>query len=364
MNDVSSQHEKYTFHGRPKRIGFHASSYYIPEKYIDLRKLELKDNVPGKYAIGLGQERMAIPGLNEDALKMAIEALKILEKKMKMIGIDLTSVGRLEVGSESNPDRSKSIKSGLMQFLEDQVDGCDHVAACYGGTSSIFCIVNWIESSEWDGRFGIAVMTDIASYNPSDKSAFATGGAGAVAILIGPYAPLYIDANIFGTYSTNVNDFRRPLNSQWPVLDGKLSISTYLKALESCVAQYKKRNGGICDAIVFHCPFSKMAQKAFDVARNLGIIEKSFQDGCLPSLQLVKKIGNIYCGSVYLCLFTILKINLPIGARIGIFSYGSSCSSKFYTVIFEGNVNHLIADSGLVDRQTELLTDCSWCSQV
>lgn len=41
-----------------------------------------------------------------------------------------------------------------------------------------------MSSQYWDGRFGIVVATDIAVYD--DGPARCTGGAGAVAILVGP----------------------------------------------------------------------------------------------------------------------------------------------------------------------------------
>ena len=36
--------------------------------------------------------------------------------------------------------------------------------ACYGGTNAVFNTISWVESSSWDGRFGIAVTVDIAVY--------------------------------------------------------------------------------------------------------------------------------------------------------------------------------------------------------
>lgn len=68
------------------------------------------------------------------------------------------------------------------------VEGVDSKNACYGSTAALFNAINWVESSSWDGRNAIVVGGDIAIY--AEGSGRPTGGAGAVAMLIGPNAPL------------------------------------------------------------------------------------------------------------------------------------------------------------------------------
>jgi hydroxymethylglutaryl-CoA synthase len=54
--------------------------------------------------------------------------------------IDPNSIGRLEVGTETILDKSKSVKSVLMQLFGDNtnIEGVDTVNACYGGTNAVF----------------------------------------------------------------------------------------------------------------------------------------------------------------------------------------------------------------------------------
>ena len=70
---------------------------------------------------------------------------------------DYSSIGRLEVGTETIIDKSKSVKTVLMQLFEDSgnhdVEGIDTTNACYGGTAALFNALSWIESSSWDGKF-------------------------------------------------------------------------------------------------------------------------------------------------------------------------------------------------------------------
>ena len=71
------------------------------------------------------------------------------------------------------------------------MEGVDSTNACYGGTAALFNSINWVESSAWDGRLALAVCADIAVY--AAGAARPSGGAGAVAMLIGPGAPLVLD---------------------------------------------------------------------------------------------------------------------------------------------------------------------------
>ena len=111
-------------------------------------------------------------------------------------------------------------------------EGVDNKNACYGGTAALMNTVNWIESSSWDGRLGIVVMVDIAIY--AAGPARPTGGAGAVALLIGPNAPLEI-SHVRQNYMRHTYDFYKPdLSSEYPIVDGPLSIKTYFEALDKC----------------------------------------------------------------------------------------------------------------------------------
>ena len=69
-----------------------------------------------------------------------------------------------QVGSESLLDRSKSIKSHLMALFPPgcaNVEGVDAYQACYGGTAALLACTNWVGSEAWDGRWALAVATDI-----------------------------------------------------------------------------------------------------------------------------------------------------------------------------------------------------------
>ena len=117
---------------------------------VDQTELEKFDGVSaGKYTIGLGQtkmsfcddregeesahrkSRMPTDQLHSDIYSLALTSLTNLISKYS---IDLNNIGRLEVGTETMLDKSKSVKSVLMQLFEKSgnfnVEGVDSYNAC------------------------------------------------------------------------------------------------------------------------------------------------------------------------------------------------------------------------------------------
>jgi hydroxymethylglutaryl-CoA synthase len=165
-------------------------------QYVDQSELETFDGVgSGKYTIGLAQERMGFCDDREDVYSISLTALS---RFLRENAIDPLSIGRMEVGTETILDKSKSVKSVLMQLFSPSgntdILGVDTMNACYGGTNALFNAVNWVESRGWDGRNAIVVAADIALY--AKGNARPTGGAGAVCMLIGPDAPLALEPGI------------------------------------------------------------------------------------------------------------------------------------------------------------------------
>ena len=176
-----------------------------------------------------------------DIYSLALTAVSSLLRKYS---IDPRSIGRMEVGTETILDKSKSVKSVLMQLFtpsgNTNVEGVDTINACYGGTNALFNAVNWVESSAWDGRDAIVVGGDIALYNKGN--ARPTGGAGCVAMLVGPHAPLVVEPSLRGTYIIHAYDFYKPdLTSEYPIVDGHFSLRSYAQAMDACYAAYNER---------------------------------------------------------------------------------------------------------------------------
>lgn len=207
-------------------------------------------------------------------------------KGFPTIGRDLR-MEKSKLDPNSTPQASTNLDSKAthpsVHHLEQNrlfdISGVDCVNACYGGTAALLNTINWMESSDWDGRLAIVVAGDEAVYSAveTSKSARATGGAGAVAILIGPDAPILIERG--GTTSHHMRhgwDFYKPnVLSGSPIVDGSLSINSYLSALEYCFRdhchriRHKKAADAHFDFMCFHAPYAKLVQKAFHLLYEL-----------------------------------------------------------------------------------------------
>ena len=148
--------------GWPQDVGVLAMEVYFPSHYVDQTELEHFDGVSqGKYTVGLGQDKMGFCSDCEDINSLCLTSVQRLMEKNS---ISYSSIGRLEVGTETILDKSKSVKTVLMQLFEDSgntnIEGIDTTNACYGGTAAIFNAVNWIESSSWDGKYKCICFND------------------------------------------------------------------------------------------------------------------------------------------------------------------------------------------------------------
>ena len=268
---------------RPPKVGILAAEFYIPQRFVSQGKLETADGVSaGKYTVGLGQNSMAFVDDREDINSIALTALARMLETYK---IDPKSVGRLEVGTESLVDKSKSTKTVLMELFpgNQSIEGCTTINACYGGTAALLNSVAWVQSEEWDGRYAVYVAADIAGYEAGP--ARPTGGVGAVAVLVGPHSALRFVPRTRATYASNAWDFYKPsLGSEYPVVDGKLSQTCYLTAVDECyngamrkLAAAKGISPGSLsltdafDYMCFHSPYNKLVQQSFKRVRQVCI---------------------------------------------------------------------------------------------
>merc|ERR1719223_242575 len=212
---------------------------YSPSSYITQASLEEYSSVSaGRYTLGLGQEGMALCGDAEDVNSLA---LTVVQSLLEKYDISPSQVGRLEVGTESLVDKSKSTKTVLMDLFEGNTDveGATVINACYGGTAALLNAMAWVESDGfWDGRYAIVVAADIATY--ARGPARPTCGAGAVALLIGRDAPIaFSNPKERATHASNVWDFFKPdHNVEYPTVDGALSQVCYYRALEDCYSRF------------------------------------------------------------------------------------------------------------------------------
>lgn len=304
------------------KTGIIGIEYALPTHYVSHDDLAKELNVdPAKYKVGLGCEEFGVASDRDDPISLAMTAIKRLMSKHKIRPED---VSRLEVGTESNFDTSKSIKSYLMDmFPNKNISGTDCVNACYGGTSALLNTIYWMESKFYDGKYAIVVATDISQYK--DIALVPVSGAGSVAILLGQN-PVFVFEKEIVHHFENEHTFIRPVDCYpYPVLNGKGSIDVYSNAFKSCFEQIGKYNYEY-KYIVMHSPYPKLIVKTAAAAS----IES---EKAIHSLYISKRNGNSYTASVYHALISLLYNKggeLGIHDRILLFSFGSGCASSMF----------------------------------
>lgn len=321
-------------------VGIDALAIHIPKLYVDQRELAEKRGIdPDKFIKGLGQGKMSVPDANEDAVSMAANAAQ----KLFQNDVSPDDIGKLVVGTESGVDASKPIAAYLhgLLGLHSTVEAYDLKHACIGGTYGLLDVINWINAEQNYGKNALVVCTDISRYpftSTQEPTGEPTQGAGAVAFVVKKFARLAIFDTIHGTFSKDVPDFWRPARSDVAFVKdkGKFSLECYLEALDKSYKDYLHKGGSRkFDYYVFHTPFAKMARKAmaqmlsFEYNEAIDCNDPRVKPFVEPSLTAARQVGNIYTGSVFLALASLLETNDRKGTRAGLYSYGSGCSAKF-----------------------------------
>lgn len=287
---------------KSSEIGIISIAAYFPKTYVSQEDLEKFDQVDsGKYTKGLMQDKM---GFCTDLEDINSIALTVTKRLIDQSGVSVNDIGYLEVGTETILDKSKSVKTVLMDLFEasgnTDVEGVDTTNACYGGTAALFHAIDHCSSPQWDGRLAIVVAADIAVYDKGN--ARPTGGCGAIAMLIGPNAPLVFDP-IRASHMSNIYDFYKPdPASEYPTVDGRLSLQAYITAIDKCYQAYRgkylKRNPDRqeismldeFDGILMHSPYCKLVRKAFArlLYNEFTVLAKTSQDEKVRSLERYK----------------------------------------------------------------------------
>ena len=168
------------------------------------------------------------------------------------------------------------------------------------------------------------------------------------------------------------------MTSEYPQVDGQLSNTCYLRALDSAFARYaqslRHREGlefslDLFDHVLFHSPYTKLVQKSFarlamlDTHRVGGKysdlkLEDTYDDKHLmkeltdssnaafkqkvcPSLKLARQLGNSYTGSIYASLNSLLASRPRPGQRALMFSYGSGLAASMFSFRVNGPVDNV-----------------------
>jgi len=380
-------------------IAVHVPRLYLDlaGEWANVRASELGERgvaeLVSKVTSGVGVRQMAIPDAHEDSATLAAMAAL---KAISQAGIDPRDIGFIAVGTETTVDQSKSIAAYVLGMLERhfgvdlrEVGAPQFQFACIGATYALEAAVNIFRAGEAHKPYALVIATDVSKY-PLRSSGEYTQGAGAVAMIISEQPRLLeLDARVTATVTRDERDFFRPNGLTTAIVDGKYSIDVYLGCVNEAATRFVERArerfgkptdriDQLVDHFLFHVPFPRMAEYAAlrvlgeawrtdptmrallgktsprlfeaeqldttsrrEIEKELSkdaFFKKLFAERIEPSLTLSRQIGNIYSGSMYLALASLLETSpnraALAGSRVGFFSYGSGASARVFSGVF------------------------------
>lgn len=330
------------------QIGIDRLGLYSPHFFVDLKDLaEARGVDPNKFIIGIGQSEQAVAPSSEDVVTMGANAAAEF-----IDDIDTSKVGLVILGTETGIDASKSGAVIIQRLLglPEWVRTYEIKQACYGGTAGLMTARDYVAAHP--DKTALVIAADIARYG-LNSGGEVTQGAGAVAMLLSanPAIMTINDDSVF--MSRDIMDFWRPVYTDLALAKGKYSTEQYIKFFDDVWARYQQQTGLTLDdfaAVNFHLPYTKMGLKAFRTA--LPEVSEDKQTALLDAYQestvYSRRIGNIYTGSLYLGLVSLLENDghVQAGDRLGMFSYGSGAVGEFFSgELQDGFARFLHADA-------------------
>ena len=317
------------------KIGIDKIGFAMPNYYLDIRDLAAARGIePDKFTKGLLQLEMSIPPVSQDIVTLGAQAaFEILDKE------DLEKIDMIIVGTESGIDQSKASSVFIHGLLDIQpfVRAIEVKEACYGATAALDFAKNHVMNNP-ESRV-LVIASDIAKYGIK-SSGESTQGAGSCAMLI-TSNPRILELNNDNVCLTrDVMDFWRPNYSQYAFVEGKFSTEQYLGCLTTTWDKYLEKNNkqlSDFDAICLHLPYPKLGLKGLNTLLETeadDAIKEKLSKRFNESILYSQRVGNIYTGSLFLGLLSLLEnsTNLNPGDKIALYSYGSGAVAEIFSM--------------------------------
>ena len=311
------------------KIGFATSPYVLRLKDL----AAARDTDPEKLNKGLLLKEQSVAPITEDIVTLAATAADDI-----LTDEDKEAIDMVILATESGIDQSKAAAVFVHGLLDIQpfARSFEMKEACYAATAALDYAKLHVE--KFPQSKVLVIASDIAKYGigtPGEP----TQGAGAVAMLISqnPRILSFNDDNVAQT--RDVMDFWRPNYATTPFVNGIYSTQQYLDSLKTTWVEYQKRTGlALTDfaAVCFHLPYPKLALKGLKKILDKSVSEEKkdqLQYNFDQSILYSQRVGNIYTGSLFLGLLSLLENDpqLKAGDRIALFSYGSGAVSEIFS---------------------------------
>jgi len=314
--------------------------------------LELATHVSENAASRLMQKSVSVWDVDEDAVSLALTALaRLLNKLPPEVR---NRIGRLEVGTESNVDFAKSIKSYLTDLLPGQPEllGVDNVNACYGGAAALMNTCDWLRATaaldQEEGvedceamearRFGVVVSTDTAIM---DEAEIGFMGAGAVAVLVGYNPAIEILPSPVAEMKSTL-DFLKPKvhdhNVLTPRMRSRESMDHYLAALDAVTHKTAERfpgwslpevqgcvlHGGLCKSVVVKAMNHWYKNSGATAQMGRAALLAKYE----PGTKHGELLGGLYTASLFFGIHSAVEHGkIETGDRLLLFAYGSGSTA-------------------------------------
>jgi len=324
-------------------LAFTFADEYYPHQEYEMVNPKKEYETPGivgygvyvsKFRIKEGMMERSIPFMDEDSITAAVEAGKIA---LIHSGVNHSLVGKVYVGSESNPYAVKPIASKVAQVLklgeEEKTDGLQGVDAidtefaCKAATSMFKDAASLVYYPGAHTPYAMVIGTDNSQAAPRDEVGGELDlfvGYGGSAFIFGMHDVI---AEVEGWYSctSDTPDFWRRDGEPYPRHGGRFTGEpAYFKHIVKAAGKLMEKlnlKPNDVDYFISHQPNIAFPSR---VAAELGFKEEQY----MPGLQ-VAKFGNTYSGSSPIGLAAVLDRAKP-DERILIASYGSGAGSDAY----------------------------------
>ena len=323
-------------------IGIDKIGFAAPDYVLDLADLAQARNVdPNKFKIGLLQSEMAVAPVTQDIISLGTKVAEAI-----LTEEDKQTIDMVIVGTESSVDQSKAAAVTIHGLLGIQpfARSIEMKEACYGATAGLSLAKSHI--SLFPESKVLVIASDIAKYGVASGGE-PTQGAGAVAMLVTANPRILVLNNDNVCQTRDIYDFWRPNYDKYPRVDGKFSTEQYTDCLTTTFDYYGQKTGKTLKdfaAMCLHIPFSKQGLKGLQAIaqdeETLSRLTERFQEAIVYN----KVVGNVYTGSIFLSLLSLLENSraLEAGDQILFYSYGSGAVCEIFSgSLVEGYQNYL-----------------------
>lgn len=322
-------------------LAFTLADEYYPHQEYRIEAPRKDYEVPGVVGYGVYTSRFrikenelerAVPFIDEDSVTAAVEAGKLA---LIHSGVDSRLIGKVYVGSESNPYSVKPIAAKVAQVLKlgeedgdiQGVDAVDTEFACKAATSMFKDACSLVNYSRSGVKYAMAIGADNSQAAPrgcpgGELDTFV--GYGGAAFIFGKNDVI---AQVEGWYSctSDTPDFWRRDGEPFPMHGGRFTGDpAYFKHVRKATCKLMERFNLKASDIAYFVAHQPNPQFPVRIAKELGFKEEQY----LPALQIAK-FGNTYSGCVPLSLASVLDIAKP-EELILVGSYGSGAGSDAY----------------------------------